>query len=238
MVRMKVRLLALVPVIGVTSLVMSAGAMADSASLNLTGPNSDQSVSVVSSATNTVTTNNTVTSASANVQSASTGKVSATNNTSVGSGASGGAGNMNAGQSNVSIGMPTPTPASAMPESTQGGTGSAVVQTTAETTTGGTGGAAAVPSGGQGSVLGASTAPSGGTGGAAILPVTGATVPVDVAAMRAAWHPTLTPENPTVVKSDNASSRLMLIVASILSLTGAAWTGWRGYVKQRALRGA
>lgn len=227
MVTMKVRLLAIVPAIGVTSLVMCAGAMADSANLNLTGPNSDQSVTVVSSATNTVKTNNTVTSGSENAQSASTGKVAASNNTSVGSGATGGAANTNTGQSNVTIGK------TVVPESTPG-TGSAVVEPSTAPS-GGTG-AVAAPSGGQGSVLGASTAPSGGTGGASILPVTGATVPVDVSAIRAAWHPALTQENPAVVKSDDASSKLMLIVASLLSLTGAVWTGWRGYVKQRALR--
>jgi hypothetical protein len=71
-----------------------------------------------------------------------------------------------------------------------------------------------------GSVLGASTVAGMGSG-AAILPVTGPIVPVDVSAIRAAWHPQSAALT-GAAKRTNMFTAGMLITATLLSLLGAA----------------
>jgi hypothetical protein len=91
---------------------------------------------------------------------------------------------------------------------------------------GGAGAPAGSPSGstGQGgSVLGASTTPTGfGAGEVAMLPEVGASQPVDVSALRAAWHPARdTSAASKFVDRANAISVGMLATAAVLSLLGA-----------------
>ncbi len=224
-----VRLMTVASAAGAVSLILAGGAVAESASVNLTGPNSNQSISVDNKTTDSTTNNNSVKSVTTNVQSGASGNSSATNNTTVGGLTSGGVMNQSSANNSVVINNSGSAP------TVTGGQGSLVLPSTTTTNpigpSGGTGSAVA-PSGGRGGVLGASTAPAGGMG-AAILPVTGPIVPVDVSALRAAWHPSVTPQNATTVRGEQAVSTGMLVVAGILSLIGALLTAMRAQQKQR-----
>lgn len=182
---------------------LAGTAAASDASINTTGPDSYNSV--VSHTSNVSVTNNEsyVQVTNENYQNAKTGDVSANKNTSVEGGlTSGDATNTNGTVNTVTVSNEsTVTP-------DNGGSGGTTPDNGG--TTGGSGG----------EVLGASTAPGMG-GGAAVLPEVGASVPVDVSALRAAWHPATTAPAATLAKGSSVFTAAMLVTATLLSLLGA-----------------
>lgn len=213
-----------VSVISMFSLTLSGVAAADSVAVTTTGPGSTQTVST-SNVTKTDTTNkNDVSVANINIQDATTGSVSAKDNTSVTGGiGSGSATNKSTANTVVTIGN---TSSSTPGEGGSTGTPGVGSGTVPPGLGGGTG--ASEPSGtnpapgrGGGSVLGASTVEPGLGGGQEILPVTGPIVPVDVSAIRAAWHPQSGTSPSTLVRHTSFFTAGMLITATLLSLLGA-----------------
>ncbi|MBW4061440.1 hypothetical protein HJC99_02620 [Candidatus Saccharibacteria bacterium] len=200
---------------GLMSIGLAGVALADSVSLDATGPNSNNQVTIDNSVTTSTTNTNVVTVTNSNDQVAVSGDVGATNNTNVGGAGSGNATNNNSTSTSVTVdnggNSVTPTP----PPANGGGMGAGSGSGTGSGSGGGTG------SGSGGNVLGAST---GGLGGAAeTLPAVGASVPMDVSALRALYHPVaaVTP-TATLVSHSSKISVMFLAVASILSLIGAA----------------
>jgi hypothetical protein len=200
-------------------------AAADSAGLDTTGPNSTQQIRVDNTAVVVTTNKNDVQAVNVNDQKAESGKVLAANNTAVGSAAGANASNENSANTEVKINsegaVQTPVPG------TGGGSGAG----------GSTGGGAPGSGSGQpgsgggapaqgGEALGAATTPGMGAGE---LPVTGPTDPVDVSALRAAWHPQAgtTASQP---KQTSAFSTLLLLAAALLCLAGAI--GSRVYARR------
>ena len=166
-------------VIGGLALSFSGAAFADSATLGgTTGPDSTNSVTTSNTWTNTVDNSNTVVILNASSQNSSTGAVSADGNTKVGNVASGAADNTN-----------TTTTAVAIDNSGTGGLGGSTGGGSGSTggSGNGTGGSGSATGGSGGSVLGASTGGMG-SGSVATLPEVGASVPVDVSALRALYH--------------------------------------------------
>jgi hypothetical protein len=183
-------------------------AAADSAAVSTTGPNSNQLASFSNSVNFDSTTTNDSVVSNDNGQAASSGNMSANSNTSVGGLGSGIASNGNKTVTTITNGNS----AVLMPGL---GAGTPVVAPSVKTYP-------AQPvvknvPGMGGSVLGAST-----TNVAAILPVTGPLVPVDVSAIRAAWHPQNGVSPSSLVKHTSALTAGMLITATLLSLLGAA----------------
>lgn len=201
-------------VAGALSLAMAGAAFAADASIDTTGPNSTQTVKIDSSSTIDTTNNNDVQVVNVNEQKAETGDVAANKNTTVSGGlGSGEATNNAAASTTVTIGNEAVGSGSTNPP--VGGTGGG------GSTPGSGGGSSAAPGQGGGA-LGAETAAPGMGAGEAILPVTGATVPVDVSALRAAWH---APQNSAaakqLVKQTQMFTTGMLVLAALLSLAGA-----------------
>jgi hypothetical protein len=213
-------------VAGSVALTLSGSALADSVSTNVTGPESTQSVSLDSS-TNVLSANvNSLNVTNANLSQAATGDVTAGNNTSVGDGGSGAAINTGLANTNVVVANSSPTLAqvyttsSAAPVAVLPGSGSCNCGATTS-----------IPV--AGSVLGASTTP--GLGGLpAILPVTGASSPIDVSALRAAWHPAISAPIVALTKGSTAFTSAMLLTAAVLSLLGGLGSAW--YVRRREER--
>jgi hypothetical protein len=204
------RLVSSASVAGMMSLALVGSAAADDVNLDSTGSNSDNTVTIDN--TNTVTTTNTndVQVVNLNVQQATTGDVTANKNTNVdGDLSSGAASNSNNTVTDVTI-ENTPS-VSAGGGQGGGGGGSQNNNGGGSTSTGG---------GKGGGVLGAAT---GGLGAGAILPVTGPSSPVDVSALRAAWHPNQSSNTAAenLVKRTRAISTAMLVTAALLSLMGA-----------------
>ena len=188
-------------------------ALASDVSLDTTGPQSLQDVKIQNSNEFQSTNLNFTNVLNSNDQQASTGNVTADDNTTVGGLSSGNASNSNSTANTISIN-------NAAPGAGQGGSNE---------------GPASQPSGstgkGAGNVLGAST--SGGQGGAAELPTVGAEVPVDVSALRAAWHPQTGTPTAAMVKSTQGVTGAMLAVAALLSLLGGAGSAAYGRRKER-----
>jgi hypothetical protein len=185
-------------------------ALADSANINTTGPDSTNKITVDNSSSVSVDNDNTVKITNVNLQSAQSGDVKANDNTSVGGLGSGNASNSNDTATSVSINNPS------VSEVTGGGQGEGGQGGNA-----GGSGSAGTPAGGQGgSVLGASTV--GGMGaGVETLPVTGPSGFVDVSALRNAWHPQSAAPTTNFVKSSKMFTTAMLVIAGLLSLAGA-----------------
>jgi len=208
------------------SLALAAPALADTVSMSseTTGPGSAQTVVTNNMSETTVTNTNVVVVTNNNVQQSTTGNVNASKNTSVGSVQSGDASNNNSTTNTVVI------------------TNSPVVETPVGGNGNGAGNGAGQPAGGSstpvaatqgGHVLGAATV--GGLGGAvAMLPVTGPSEPVDVSALRAAWHPQVTAPTAALAKGSRMFSGAMLLTATLLSLLGAIGSAW--YAKRREER--
>lgn len=206
---------------------MTGSAFATDVSIGQTGADSTQTV--VLDNTTKVTTNNTnnVQVTSENVQSATTGDVSANKNTSItGPVGSGAASNSNTSATTVAITNDT---ASILPVGGSGNSGGS-----------GNNGGSVVPVGGigssgpasGGSVLGAATI--GGRGGGATLPEVGASMPVDVSALRAAWHPQATAPTANLAKQSRFFTGFMLLVATLLSVIGGLGSAW--YARKREVR--
>lgn len=209
-------------------LLATAGtAAADDVGLSTTGPDSKQSVTIDNSLSVSQTNTNTVQTLNLNAQKAQTGNVSANSNTTVGGLSSGNASNENSANTSVSInnGEAAVTPGQGNGGGNQpGGSGGTVSGAN------GSGNTVAAPGRG-GSVLGAS-AGGFGAGSPAMLPVTGASVPVDVSALRAAWHPQSAAVASPAQKSSSFSV-LMLLTAAVLSLMGAAGSVWQARRAER-----
>lgn len=194
---------------GLTMALAGVASAADNVNINTTGPGSTQSV-VINNSTQVSTSNtNVVHVSNENVQIAKTGDVQAGKNTSVsGSLNSGTASNANTVTTNVIVtnqpvgGLGNVPEVKTPPTSSNGGT-----QANNQTT---------------GSVLGASTTGGRGAGaGQDMLPKVGASIPMDVSALRAAWQPQAEVPTTSVVKQAQGVTALMLAVAAMLSLLGA-----------------
>jgi hypothetical protein len=199
----------------VVSAALIGSAAADSVSMDTTGPNSTQKVSVDNSSTISTTNTNNVQTDNINAQDAATGSVTAKDNTTVTAGpSSGDAANNNL--SNTTITINNPSAGGLGAGTVEPGSGSMSVGSTSP------GNGAAAEPGKGGEVLGAST-PGLGAGSPEILPVTGPEVPVDVSAIRAAWHlPSTDTAASNVVKGAQPVTAAMLATAALLSLIGAA----------------
>ncbi len=185
-------------------------ALADTATVGTTGPNSTNKITIDNSSSTSVHNTNNVVVVNASFQGAQSGDVSAKDNTSVGGLGSGNASNNNSTATTVAINNPS------VAEVTGGGSGGSTGGS------GGTSGGSGQGAGGSGgSVLGASTVGGMGGGSVATLPVTGPSSFVDVSALRAAWHPQTNAPTTNLVKSSKMFTTAMLVVAGLLSLIGA-----------------
>jgi hypothetical protein len=197
---------------------LSGSAFADSITISETGADSDQVVVIDNTSDVTVSNTSNVHVSNVNFQNAQSGDVSANKNTSVGGLESGSASNNNSAVTSVAVSNEA---ATAVPVGGNGnGNGNEV------NAVGGSG--AVTPAGG--SVLGAAAV--GGFGaGVATLPEVGASVPMDVSALRAAWHPQTSAPAAALAKSSQMFTGLMLLTATLLSLLGAIGSAW--YAKRQ-----
>lgn len=191
----------------------SAGvALASDVSMTGTGPGSNQLVTVEQLSETSTTNTNIITVTNQSAQQSQTGDVTVTGNTTAGGSTSGEAANSNTTSTTVVVGNP--------PVGGLGGDQPGDVTTPSDNNETVTMPAANMPAGGRGgNVLGAAT--MGGLGGGTVLPEVGASEPVDVSALRAAWQP---PSSATADRLANRSqgiSALMLSLAALLSLGGA-----------------
>lgn len=200
------------------ALVLAGTALASDVSLDTTGPQSIQDVKLLNSNDLNTTNLNFANVLNQNDQQASTGNVTAEGNTVVGGLSSGNAHNSNSTNTSVSINNSSPsTPGVGEGAGNVGGQGA-------------TSQPAAGSSAKGGSVLGAST---GGQGGAeAMLPTVGASVSVDVSALRAAWHAPVAP-TAALVKQTQGITGAMLVVATLLSLLGGVGSAVYGRRRER-----
>jgi hypothetical protein len=179
---------------GMVSVALAGTSLASSVSIGTTGPDSDNTVKVENTSSLNLSNTNIVKVDNTNVQEASTGDVTANKNTTVGGLGSGNASNVNGTSTSVTINNPS----GGLEVGGVGGSGSGTP-----------------PAGGKGgSVMGAST---GGQGAAApaVLPEVGAKFPVDVSALRNAWHPQTAA--PTAALADQAAGlRVALLALAVL----------------------
>jgi hypothetical protein len=195
---------------------VSAGAAfaADSdVAIDTTGADSNQVVKIDNSNKVTETNTNVVTVTNANWQDATSGDVHAAKNTSIGGGlGSGNAMNDNTTVTEIGINNTVPVVVGGNGEGSQVGTGgSGAVETP---------GVAPEAGGKGGSVLGASTAVGGMGGG--VLPEVGASSPIDVSALRAAWQPQTMAPTSTLADRTAALRMVLFVLSGILCLAGAA----------------
>jgi hypothetical protein len=206
------------------TMAMAGTALADDVSLDSTGPDSNQTVSVSNTNTVDTTTTNTVSVVNNQVQQAVSGNVSADRNTSVGGLGSGNAANKATTETSVTIGNEssvTPGAGESVPGSGGPVSGGSSVPVTENPGSGG-------------AVLGAQSEPVGFGAGEEMLPEVGASVPVDVSALRAAWRPaTDTTAAHKFADRANAISAAMFATAAMLSLIGAFASAIAARRKQR-----
>jgi hypothetical protein len=201
------------------ALVLAGTALASDVSLDTTGPQSIQEVKLQNSNQFNTTNLNFAHVVNDNSQQASTGSVTADDNTTVGGLSSGNAHNSNSADTSVSINNSTPL---------SPGVGEGACATCGQ-------GASSQPQPGStgqgGSVLGASTGGMGG-GSEAVLPEVGASVPVDVSALRAAWHAPVAP-TAALVKQTQGVTAVMLLTAALLSVLGGIGSAAYGRRRER-----
>ncbi len=194
----------------------TGSAFADTITISDTGADSTQKVEINNSSEMHVSNTNNVLVTNANFQEATSGNVEANKNTSIG-------GNVGSGEASNTNGAATTVAVSN--DSTGvvlgGGAGGAG---------GGAGGG--TPGMGGGSVQGAATV--GGLGGGAVLPEVGATFPVDVSALRAAWHPQTNAATAGLATGSRMFTAAMLITATLLSILGALGSAF--YARRRQVR--
>lgn len=191
------------------ALALAGSALADSnATIGTTGPNSTNTVEIDNSVQFSSTNLNLTSVDNVNGQQAVSGNVNESDNTQVGGGVgSGDASNNNMTTTAVTNNNPGVGQVVGVTTPGQGAAGGSTSGNQPQQS----GGAGA----GSGSVLGASTSAA-----PAILPVTGATVPVDVSALRAAWHaPSAAPTAAFVQKTQGLTTG-MLALATLFSLLG------------------
>lgn len=189
-----------------------------SISIDTTGAGSTQKVIMNDTTNKTIVNRSLVEVLHANVQSAHSGDVSANKNTSVaGNVGSGDVANSNTATTKVVV---TNEVVPVLPVGGSGNGGS---------TTGVVGGSG---SSNPGRVLGAASV--GGFGaGAAMLPSVGASVPVDVSALRAAWHPQTNVPTAALVERASLFTGFMLLTATLLSIMGAVGSAWYSKRQER-----
>ena len=204
--------------IGTASIVCSfafgfTGTAFANVSINETGADYNQKVLMNNDSSVTVDNHSSVQVSNVNIQTANSGEVVANKNTSVGGNVkSGDALNTNAAVTTVAVTNDAPT---VVPVGGSGNGGSS----SPVSAVGGFG------SSDRGNVLGAATV--GGFGaGVATLPSVGASMPVDVSALRAAWHPQTNAPTATLAKGSSLFTGFMLITALLLSLLGAIGSAW------------
>ncbi len=222
------RIAASASMVGMLSMASSGIALADSVDVSTTGPGSTNVATVTNSNEVEVTNTNNVNVVNSSTQNATSGAATSSFNTIGGGATSGSASNSNTTTTAVSIansgicgtclvGGGNVTPGGGTTPVGGGGQGGS---------TGGQGGGSASPLGGQG---GGSTSSLGGQGGGvATLPEVGASVPMDVSALRALYNPE--ESTPTIVKNARDMSGLLLAGASLLSFLGA---GGAAYATRR-----
>ena len=187
---------------GVVTVALSGAALADS-SLNTTGPNSQNTITVTQTNDVTVSNHNDIQVTNSNQQSAGSGSAKVEGNTTGGAATSGMATNTNSFLTSITLGNATPV-GNCGCDGQGGGSGSTA--TLASSTGNG-------PSG--------QTKLTGGKGGG-LLPETGATIPMDVSALRALYHPAGTiPTQTAAIAHAKSLSTVMLAIAAVLSLLGA-----------------
>lgn len=220
---------------GVATLTLAGTAMASTVTYDTTGPGSFQETKITNESSVKTTNDNDISVYNVNDQSARTGNVSANENTSVGPASSGNAENRSSTDTNISLNN------SAAESCTSCCTSCCVTcESQSETSVGGQGGGSAVsvPVGGKGGgVLGASTtAPVGGLGGGEVstLPSVGASVPMDVSALRALYQPKSDAPTTNLAKQSQGISAIFLVIASVLSLIGAAGSAVYAQRKEQA----
>ena len=195
----------------------AGSAFADSITIGSTGADSNQKVVMDNTSDVTVSNTTNVSVTNANFQNAESGNVNADKNTSVGGLGTGNASNNNTASTAVVVSN------SEVATAPVGGSGNG--STTTPVAVGGSG--SSTPAG---NVLGASAV--GGFGsGAATLPSVGASVPMDVSALRAAWHPQTNAPTAVLAKGSQMFTGLMLLTATLLSLLGAIGSAW--YAKRQ-----
>lgn len=179
-------------------------ALADTVALDANGPGSIQDVTINNLSSVVETTVHQIVVTTSNSQTAVSGDAAAHDNASVGNVSSGVARNANGMLSAVTVNNePVTSGGAGEPSGGQTGTGSNGTRQPA------------------GSVLGSSTIAGGlGAGAAAMLPVTGASQPVDVSALRAAWQAVANTPQVAAMKQSSVNSSLMLAVATVLAVLG------------------
>lgn len=199
---------------GVVAVTLSGAALADSGTITTTGPGSQNDVQLTNKNEVTINNQNDIQVTNSNYQSAKTGSASVSGNTTAGDAMSGAATNNNNVMTLIGI-SPTKVPTGGQ----GGGSG-------AGSTSGSTNGSAANNSR-------ATTKVTAGKGGG-LLPKTGATVPVNVSALRALYHPASVPSETAAVAQAKSLSTVMLAIAAGLSLLGAI--GSAAYSNKRTLK--
>jgi len=196
-----------------------AGTALADATLSTTGPGSDNTVTI-DNVIQLTTTNVNITSVdNQNVQGAGTGNVASADNTSAsGAGGSGAAVNSNATTTTVANTNVPVISGQGLPGGIGVGTSPA---------------GCGCSTGESGSVLGVSTSGFGG-GSGAMLPQVGASVPMNVSALRNAWHPQTAAPTTALVKQTQGITNVMLGVAAALSLLGAF--GSAAYTRRKERR--
>lgn len=184
-----------------------------------TGPGSEVHVALENTNTQTVENTNVLQVMNASEQQSETGNVNAENNTSIdGPLQSGDAKNANDTTNVITLAN------GGINGVAVGGNGRADGITGFQKDTGSVGGGGQA---GAGNVLGAATA-GGLGGGQAVLPAVGASIPIDVSGLRDGWQPRAGEPVAELAKGSRLFTTMMLAVAMLLGLLGAAGSAWYG----------
>jgi hypothetical protein len=192
------------------TITMSGIALADSAAISGTGPSSTNDITVNNTKSSSITDTSDTIVLNVNQQVAKTGDVNVDNNTTVNGAIQSGDATNNNHVATTVINQPI------------GGSGNGTGPTSLPVGGSGNGGSSTPIGGSGGSVLGASTGGFG-LGAAATLPSVGASVPMDVSALRALYKPAAISQPATsLINHSRALSVVFLALASLASLIGAA----------------
>ncbi len=200
----------------VASMALSGAAMASTSDISNTGPDSYNKVEVSTSTHVDIDNHNNVTIKNNNDQTASTGDAKVSGNTTGGDAISGDAVNSNTTKTSINVSDQTDCVCNG-----QGGDG--------DGNHGGSGGGSNIAGGGSSAKGGGSEAVSSGT-----LPETGASIPMDVSALRNLLTHSGQAPLAQAVKASRGLSSALLAIAAVLGLAGAA--GSAVYSSKRTLK--